>query len=144
MQPFTCRQKCMELGLDASDALELPTAITCPYERKHGASCSWGCQHSFLRAAGAQHCLGMAAAFRPWSTVLTHHALAACPAGPYDPRQYLGGMAAVPDSWKVDLPAERAKAAKPWQLVMDHVHRHGEAHARCQGPLLVHAGWNRS
>jgi hypothetical protein len=36
MQPFTCRQKCMELGVNPTDALELPKAITCPYEREGG------------------------------------------------------------------------------------------------------------
>jgi hypothetical protein len=40
MQPFTCKQKCMELGIDPTDALELPTPITCPYERKTVA-CIW-------------------------------------------------------------------------------------------------------
>lgn len=34
MQPFTCRQKCMELGINPTDALELPKPITCPYERE--------------------------------------------------------------------------------------------------------------
>jgi len=34
MQPFSCRQKCMELGVNPTDALELPTPATCPYERK--------------------------------------------------------------------------------------------------------------
>lgn len=54
------------------------------------------------------------------------------PAGPYDPRQYLGGLSAVPDSWKVDLPDQRVKAAVPWQQVMDHIHRHGKAHRHCR------------
>lgn len=43
MQPFTCKQKCMELGIDPTDALELPTPITCPYERKTVA-CIWWLQ----------------------------------------------------------------------------------------------------
>lgn len=49
------------------------------------------------------------------------------PTGPYDPRQYLGGLAVVPESWRADLRKEQAKAAVPWQRVTDHIHRHGEA-----------------
>jgi hypothetical protein len=39
----------------------------------------------------------------------------------------------VPESWQVDMAAERAKAAKPWQQVMDHVLRHGEWHEAQRG-----------
>lgn len=34
IKPFSCRQKCMELGVNPTDALELPTQISCPYERE--------------------------------------------------------------------------------------------------------------
>jgi hypothetical protein len=31
---FTCRQRCMELGINPTDALELPAPASCPYERE--------------------------------------------------------------------------------------------------------------
>jgi hypothetical protein len=46
--------------------------------------------------------------------------------GPYDPREYLGGVAVVPQSWRADLRKELAKAVVPWQRVIDLIHRHGE------------------
>lgn len=31
---FTCRQKCMELAYNPTEALVLPTPISCPYDRE--------------------------------------------------------------------------------------------------------------
>jgi hypothetical protein len=98
----------------------------------HSADC---CR---LKQPPARCATGSCSQHRMRLTPICVLAMICLPAGPYDPRQYLGGLATVPDSWKVDLPAQRVKAAVPWQQVMDHIHRHGKAPWPIRGATVLY------